>query len=117
MKGWINSLFSTVDKMDADRFSAFLTQDASFRFANAPAVMGRENIRGAVSGFFTQIKALRHCVLKVWERDNTIICEGEVTYTRHNGSELTLPFVNIFRMETELITDYRIYIDISALFA
>jgi len=117
MKDWINNLFSRVDKMDAAKFSAFLTPNASFRFANAPAVIGRENIRDAVSSFFTQIKGLRHRILEVWECDNVVICEGEVTYTRHNGSVLTLPFVDILRMEAELIADYRIYMDISVLFA
>ncbi|MDO8662925.1 MAG: nuclear transport factor 2 family protein [Candidatus Omnitrophota bacterium] len=116
-KEWIKNLFSKIDRMDSDGFSASLAQNASFRFANAPAVIGRENIRGAVSSFFTQIKGLRHRILETWECGNTVICEGEVTYTRHNGSALTLPFVDILRMEAELIADYRIYMDISALFA
>lgn len=117
MKDRINNLFSAIDRMDADGFSAFLTQNASFRFANAPAVIGRDNITDAVSGFFKQVKGLHHRFLEVWERDNIVICEGEVTYTRHNGSELTAPFVDILRMESGLIADYRIYMDTSILFA
>ncbi len=117
MKGWLNRLFAAIDRMDSDSFVLFLTEEASFRFANGPAVFDRENIRNAVQGFFSSIKGLRHNVSEVWEHGNIVICEGEATYTRHDGQKLTLPFVNILRMEDELIADYRIYIDISPLYA
>jgi hypothetical protein len=38
-----------------------------------------------------------------------------VTYTRRDGSLLTLPFANTFELRDGLIAIYRIYIDISAL--
>jgi len=59
--------------------------------------------------------ALRHHIQGVWKQSNIMICEGEVTYTRLNGSDLTLPFVDIIRMKGDLIADYRIYMDISSL--
>jgi limonene-1,2-epoxide hydrolase len=49
--------------------------------------------------------------------DKAVACEGEVTYTRHDGSKITLPFVNIFEVSAGLITLYRVYIDIAPLFA
>jgi limonene-1,2-epoxide hydrolase len=55
--------------------------------------------------------------MRVVADDNTIVCEGEVTYTRHDGSKITLPFANVFEVKNELITLYRIYIDIGPLFA
>src|SRR3989338_7157736 len=115
MKDKMAQLFAAIDRKDANGFVSFFTEDASFRFANAPVIRNKENIKNAVALFFSNIKSLRHRLLDVWEQGNVIICEGEVTYTRHNGTELTLPFADILRMKGDLIADYRIYMDISPL--
>ena len=46
-----------------------------------------------------------------------LVCEGDVTYTKLDGSEVTLPFVNIFEIDGGLIVDYRIYVDVGPLYA
>lgn len=117
MRDWLKQLFITIDRKDAQGFTAFFTDKAIFRFANAPAVLGKENIRKAVGDFFSAIKGLRHNIKGSWEFKDIVICEGEVTYTRLDNKQLTVPFVDIFRMEKGFIADYRIYMDISALFA
>lgn len=117
MPEWITRLFDAIDRMDPDALAAFLTEDASFRFGSAAAVSGRAAAREAVAGFFTTIKGLSHRIIEVWEQGDTVICEGEATYARHSGEDLTLPFLNVFRMQGDLIADYRIYIDPSPLFA
>jgi len=45
------------------------------------------------------------------------VCEGEVTYTRRDGTKVTVPFANVFELRGPLISIYRIYIDNSPLFA
>ena len=116
MKDWVNNLFAATDLMDADGFVSFLSEDANFRFGNAPIVSGKENIRNTVSAFFSNLQGLRHNILGIWRQGDTVICEGEVTYTRRNESKITLPFADIFRMKGKLIADYRIFMDISPLF-
>lgn len=115
MKEWITQLFAAIDRKDADGFVSFLTEDACFRFANASVICNRENIRNAVVLFFSGIKSSHHRILNVWEQDDVVICEGEVNYIRQNGSELSFPFTDIFQMKGNLISDYRIYMDISPL--
>ena len=56
-----------------------------------------------------------HVDHRVSARDQSVI-EGEAAYTRHDGSTVSLPFVNVFEIEDVLISDYRIYIDIAPLF-
>ena len=41
--------------------------------------------------------------------------QGQVTYTRHDGSQLSVPFANIFKLRDGLIGEYRIFGDFSAL--
>ncbi len=116
-RAWWGRLFAVIDARDADGFVALLTPDAEFRFGNAPAVHGREAIRAAVAGFFTVIAGCRHRLLGAWNGTGTTVCEGEVTYTRQDGSTVTIPFVNVFELRGERVASYRIYIDNAPLFS
>jgi ketosteroid isomerase-like protein len=115
-RAWWGRVFATIDAGDAAGFVEFLTPDAQFRFGNAPAISGTAAIRAAVSGFFAAIGSSRCELLGTWRGPMTAVCEGEVTYTRHDGSVLRVPFVNVFDLRGERIAAYRIYIDNSALF-
>jgi ketosteroid isomerase-like protein len=115
-RAWWENVFAVVDAGDAERFVELLTADGQFRFGNAPAILGGEAIRGAVAGFFAAISSSRHRLLGMWNGPGTAVCEGEVTYTRRNGSTLRVPFVNVFDLYGDKIAAYRIYIDNSGLF-
>ena len=116
-EGTLDKLFAAIDAMDAPAFAEFITEDGKFRFGSAPVVNGRAAIRDAVAGFFATIDGLSHSVTRVWRDDTSLACEGEVCYRRHDGSEIVIPFVDVFEVEDELISAYKIYIDISPLHA
>jgi ketosteroid isomerase-like protein len=116
-RAWWERLFAVIDARDADGFVAQLTPDAEFRFGNAPAVHGREAIRAAVANFFAMIAGCRHRLLGHWNGPGTSVCEGEVTYTRRDGTTVTVPFANVFELRGERIAAYRIYIDNTPLFS
>jgi hypothetical protein len=68
------------------------------------------------AGFFGAIASIRHELLGTWRGTMTAVCEGEVTFTRHDGSALRVPFVTVFDLCGERIAACRLYIDNSALF-
>ncbi len=110
-------LFVSIDAMDTEGFLGFIAPDGEFRFGSAPPVRGREGIREAVGGFFSSIAAISHEVRRMVAEGNAAVCEGEVTYTRHDGTAVTLPFCNVFETDSGLISLYRIYIDIAPLYS
>lgn len=113
----LQNLFAAIDNKDVDGFAEFLTADASFRFGSAPAAQGAEAIRAAVDGFFGTIKGLRHSVVRSMAEDGVLVCEGDVTYTRTDDSQITLPFADVFEMSDDgLIADYKIYMDVGPLY-
>ena len=116
-RAWWEDVFKAIDTKDLPGFLGFLTADAEFRFANAPAVKGHEAVGAVVRGFLNAIGGSRHRFVHAWEDEDTAVCEGEVTYTRHDGSTLTIPFVNVFYMRDGKVGRYLIYIDNTALFA
>jgi ketosteroid isomerase-like protein len=115
-RAWWERVFAVVDAGDATAFVDLLTPDAQFRFGNAPVVVGHDAIHAAAAGFFAAIESSRHRLLCTWNGAATAVCEGEVTYTRHDGLVLSFPFANVFELRGEKIAAYRIYIDNSSLF-
>ena len=113
----LDRLFAAIDAMDTDAFLGCLTPDASFRFGSGPEVAGHAAVGEAVSGFFATIAGLRHTLNRTIEDDDALVCLGDVTYTRHDGSEITLPFANVFALDGGVISDYRIYADIGPLYS
>jgi ketosteroid isomerase-like protein len=114
---WLRPLFGTIDAGDARGFCAYLTEDAIFRFGNAPAVRGRDAIESAVAEFFASIRRSRHQLGRVWSTAEAVALEGLVTYTRHDGSEVTLPFADTMVTRDDRVAEYRVYIDIAPLYA
>ena len=114
---FLDRLFRTIDSKDAEGFAAFLSDDSVFRFGNAPAVSGRDAVKDAVSGFFDTIDGLSHSVMHVWRDGASLVCEGEVCYRRLDGSDVVIPFVDVFEFDESLISSYKIYVDIAPLYA
>jgi ketosteroid isomerase-like protein len=104
-------LFADIDRMDATAFASYFAEDGVLRFANADEVQGRGAIEAVIAGFFGTIKGLKHRILGQWDVAYTTVLQAEITYTRTDDGQVTLPAVVIFRRGDDLIEDYRIYID------
>jgi ketosteroid isomerase-like protein len=115
MPSRLKPLFEAIDARDAQAFAGFLSPDVEFVFSNAPALHGREQVEAAIAGFFSSLAGLRHELTEHWEIDDSLIMRGRVTYTRHDGSQLSVPFANTFKIRQDLICEYRIFGDFSAL--
>lgn len=116
MLEWLKNLYVTIDKMDAFAFANYISLDGEFIFGNIPAVVGRENIANFVDNFFKSIKAIKHTPIGLMIDNDKVISWGSVTYTRHNDTQLTVKFCNIFLMVGDLIKTYDVYLDTSQLY-
>ncbi len=113
----LEPLFAAIDAKDAKAFTEFLTEKASFRFGSAPATHGKAAIETAVSEFFASLAGLSHVINAVVTKGDMLFCEGETTYTRHDGKDVVVPFADVFEYEGDKIAEYRIYADLAPLFA
>jgi len=114
---WVVDLFTSIDEKDSEKFSSFLLEDCSFQFGNMPAVQGVDAISEFVGGFFVSIDSLKHELSDIWSVPGGVVCHGIVTYTRHDKSQLTIPFSNIFKVDDARVLDYQIFADTSQLYA
>ena len=90
-RDWWSSLFATIDGKRSLEFAGFLTPDGEFRFGSQPAVHGQANVAAYVDAFFGMIGGSRHELLRTWDADGSTVCEGLVTYTRLDGTQVTVP--------------------------
>ena len=109
-------LFRSIDEKDLQGFVSLLAQDCVFRFGNQPAVTGVNAIEDYVAGFFESIALLSHEIIASWDIPGGVVCHGHVSYTRHDGSILKVPFANILKLSPAGISDYRIFADTSQLY-
>jgi ketosteroid isomerase-like protein len=114
---WTGELFSAIDAKDTSRFMSFLEPDARFRYGSNPPAIGSDAIRAAVDGFFSAVKALTHQVEHVWALPGHVICAGTVTYLRHDGRSVSIPFCNVLALRNAKVKDYVVYADPAPLFA
>jgi predicted ester cyclase len=115
-KAMIAELFTAIDDMDANRFESFLSEHIQFQFANADPTKGRLAVGEMVQRFFASIQGLSHEITNIFCDGAYLVTQGRVTYTRHDSTQLTVPFVNVFKIIDNLIEDYSIYVDISGLY-
>ena len=110
-------LFEDIDSMQPERFSAHLADDVRMRFGNADPVHGRAAVHDVWAGFCRSVAGVRHDVVEQWDEGAATIVEADVTYTRLDGSTVTVPVVTIYRSRGGLIDDYRVFIDLAPVFS
>ena len=111
-------LFADIDTMEPDAFARYLAEDVTMRFGNAPELRGRDACRRAWADFCDLVDGVHHDVVEVWEVDETTIAQTDVTYTRKDGRDVTVPVVTIYRTgDDDLIADYRVFLDLTPVFA
>ena len=114
---WLEKLFASIDARQTNEFVGFLSADALFRYGSNVDVHGREAIAACVDYVFTTFRASSHQLLRHWDTADVRIAQGVVTYTRLDGAQVTIPFVNVFYLRGDKVARYLIYIDNGPLFA
>jgi ketosteroid isomerase-like protein len=116
----VRELLAALDAGDIETVQGFLTEDVAFRFGSAEPTVGRAAIAATADTMAGVVASMSHELLTVWttgESDPAVLCEMAVTYVRHDDSKLTLPCVSVFRVRDGRVADYRIYMDVTPVFA
>ena len=112
----IIALYKAVDVFDTTTFATYLDENARLKFGNMPVIKGKSAIFEFVAGFFQAIKAIHHTNLEIYELEGIRFIIGTVSYTRLDGSILTVQFNHTLKLKEKLIKDFLIFTDNSELF-
>jgi ketosteroid isomerase-like protein len=110
------AIFAAFDAKDIAALAALVTDDVRLQIGNADVVHGKPEFVEALQVFARSVARFRHKVISVWSDGDAVIAELKVHYTRLDGSELTLPCCNVFRLRDGAVADYRVYMDITPVY-
>jgi ketosteroid isomerase-like protein len=114
----IRTLIRAVDAADHDVIAALTATDVHFRFGNSDPTDTQAELLAAAQSFRGAIADHRHTVLNVWEvNDDTVVATMDVYYRRLDGTDLTLPCCNVFRVREGVVDSYLIYMDVNPVIA
>jgi ketosteroid isomerase-like protein len=118
LESQIRRLFEAVDDKDTGYLAHHFADDVTFRFGNADVVEGRPAVVATCEAFLASIAGIRHVIEHLWQVDtDRVVAVMTVHYERLDGGRLSLPCANSFRVCDGEVSDYRIYMDITPVFA
>lgn len=112
------ALFAKIDQRELSAVADLFAENATMVFGNGEPLVGRAAILAANATFMDTIVGLRHSIVDTWTVEATTIAVTDVTYTRLDTREVTLPTVSIWRIGDDgLIVDFRVVLDLAPVYA
>ena len=119
----VREIFAATDALDTEAKLQLVTEDVRLGFGNEDVMNGKAALKDVSDAVNDSVRAISHDITGLWRidggagADDVILTELQVHYTRLDGGELTLPCFNAFRVRDGLISDYRVYMDMTPVYA
>jgi ketosteroid isomerase-like protein len=114
----VRNLLAAVDSGDLTGAAELLSDEVCFQLGGSEPVVGPMAAAAAFGTLTQTVASMSHQIHQVWVVDApepAVICELTAKFEGHDGTELALPGVNVYRLRDGRIVDYRVYMDFSAL--
>ena len=111
----IMDVFATMDDGDLDGMVEHMTDDVTTQFGNNAEICGKAAFRALFNQVGQAISGMHHDVVDLWhavEDFDVWVVQLSVSYRLLDGTTVTLPCCNVFRMRGDLVCEYRVYMDI-----
>ncbi|MBD2449510.1 nuclear transport factor 2 family protein [Nostoc sp. FACHB-152] len=112
----VRQMFQAGESMNVNNFVEFYTDDCLYQFSNFPIAYGHQGIKDNSVAFLDTVAKVYHHIKNMWEIGNTVICEMDVTYIRHDGKVFTLPCCDTIIFKGDKVQELRIYMNIDPVF-
>jgi predicted SnoaL-like aldol condensation-catalyzing enzyme len=112
----VKRLFSRGEAFDSEGFITFFTDTPVYQFGNFNVCLDKASIKQSADNFFSQIDAVYHEIKMMWEVGDLVFVEMDVLYWRKDGSMISLPCTDIFRVQGDKFSELRIFMDVNPVF-
>jgi hypothetical protein len=112
----IESVFTAIDAGSVEDAVEFFSSDITIHFGNIGPLTGPAAFVDLYNQFADMVRAVRHEIHNIWrvvESPDAAVSQATAHYTLVNGHHISLPCCNIFRWSGSLISEYRVFMDIS----
>lgn len=114
----VRSILAATDAQDFAALAELLTEDVHVTFGSAEATVGKAALFGGGNKLMEAVTGMRLEIHHLGTiNDDVVVTEMTVHYERRDGSRVSLPCANTFRVRDGRVHDYRIYMDIAPVFA
>jgi ketosteroid isomerase-like protein len=114
---YVGQYLDAMDRLDIERYAAFLADDVSVQFNNAPPVQGKAAVVGMLAAYWTSFAGIEHELLNIYGTDERFTLEARNHYVRHDGRKVTTNAVAFTdRGADGQVTSVRVYADASPVF-
>ena len=112
------TLFASMIAQDWETFRSCLTDDVMYRVGSTEPVHGPDAVVDFLQSFYTQVQMQEPDIRQILEPENQVIFEFEAHYLRlKDNKQLNFACTDILRMSGDKIKEWRVYVDISPLYA
>lgn len=108
---WLRAFYGAVDAGRYDELAAFLHEDCRCQFPTGAILEGRERILDVMRKSLGTLARVRHQLRTVWEEQNEVIFELEVTYWRTDHRTIVRPGLGVFVIDDGRIREQRLFVD------
>lgn len=115
---WAGAFFRDADQLDLPLLMTWLGPEIDLRLANVPRILGRDAVQATFADFWSGVRGMRHLREQLVVEGETAFQGSQVTYTRLDGREVTMPVASHLRRdEAGTLDRLWIYIDLGPLYA
>jgi ketosteroid isomerase-like protein len=112
----VRAMFDALDCGDIEQMVRYMSDDVVTAFGNFPELNGKAAFHMMFGDVAKSVSGVRHDIHDLWQVEHdadVLVARMSVAYTRHDGSTISLPCCNVFRMRANLVSHYSVYMDIT----
>lgn len=113
----VKQAYAAVEENDVEQYVTFFTGDASYKVGNYDPVIGPEGIRALALPLVDMFTSVTHDVKSVWELEDTVVVEMDITYSRKDGKVAVIPCVDVIHFAGNKVRELKAYLDPSPAFS
>ena len=114
---WASAFFRDADTLVVETLISWFADTIEVRFGNAPPIHGKAAAEQAFRQFYTSLSGMRHRREVLVSSGDLVAQMAVVTYTRKDGSEVSMPVAShLRRVSGRKIDRLWIFIDMAPLF-
>lgn len=110
-------MFAAAEANNVDEYITYFTNDAIYKVANLPPVVGPEGIREFAKPVMQMFKTVVHNIKNTWVLGDTVVCELDVVYTRNDDKVFSFPCLDILKMKGDKCCGLQAFIDVTPAFS
>jgi ketosteroid isomerase-like protein len=110
---WLSDYYAALDAGRYGEVAGCFTPDVRTLYPMGIEVVGRDALMTQTERSLGALERIRHEIVNVWEEDDELVFELDVTYWRRDGGVLTRRGMAIFVLDDGLIAEQRLFVDLN----